>query len=108
MDFADWRHDFRVERRVQKMLVGENDGITDKFHYGNSELRQIFNHVWGDTDPGHFLNRMCFVVTVDKQVGFIAIYSDCIIPFFRADAVQLVGYTAAELGDADVEAFPIR
>jgi len=108
MDFADGCHDFRIERGVQKIVIGENDGISDKFHNGNPELGHIFDHVGGDADPGHFLNRMCLVVTVDEQVCFIAINPNRVISFFRLNAEQFVGYPAAELSDIDIEAFPVR
>jgi hypothetical protein len=62
----------------------------------------------GDADPSHFLDRMGLAVTVDKQICFVTINPNRVIPFFRLNAVQFVGYAAAELGDLDIEAFPIR
>jgi len=46
------------------------------------------------------------IVAVNKKIGFITVDSNGVIAFFRLNPVQLIGYSAAELRNTDINAFP--
>ena len=56
----------------------------------------------------HFLDGMGLVITIDKQICFIAVNPNRIISFIRLNSIQLVGDTAAQLVNPDIETFPVR
>lgn len=90
------------------MIIGKDNGITDKFNDGDAYRGHEFYHPRGHADFGHLNYGAGLAIAVNKQFGLVAVNADGVIPCFRLNAVEFVRNSAAELGDLNIKTFPFR
>jgi hypothetical protein len=95
MDFANRINHFRIQRFIQKMIVGQDNRISDKLHDGDPFFGHVFHDFGRHADLGHLRLGMGLIVAVDKKITLITVDPNSVVAFFRLNPVQFIGYPTA-------------